>query len=83
MTSAKSTLRKAALEGLYFSGASKLFRSWGGGVGAILTLHRVRPSRKDVFQPNKALEVTPEFLEDTIVWLRRNRNDLVSLDEAR
>ena len=39
-----------------------LLRPLLGGVGAILTLHHVRPARPDRFQPNRLLEVTPEVL---------------------
>src|SRR6476661_9303648 len=52
-----------------------------GGVGAILTLHHVRPERSSVFQPNRHLEVTPEFLERLLRRLARARIDVVSLDE--
>jgi len=69
------------MEALYFSGAHRLLRPLLGGVGAILTLHHVRPPRADAFQPNRILEVAPEFLEDVIQGLRRARVDLISLDE--
>lgn len=52
-----------------------------GGIGAILTLHHVRPPRFDRFQPNRLLEVTPGFLEGVVRWLSRSRFDVVSLDE--
>src|SRR5947209_11494905 len=52
-----------------------------GGIGAILTLHHVRPPRFDRFQPNRLLEVTPRFLERVVRWLRRSGIDVVSLDE--
>ena len=69
------------MEALYFSGAHHLLRPLLGGVGAILTLHHVRPPRADTFQPNRLLEVSPAFLEDVIRGLRRARIDLVTLDE--
>jgi peptidoglycan/xylan/chitin deacetylase (PgdA/CDA1 family) len=50
-------------------------------LGAILTLHHVRPARLDRFQPNRLLEVTPRFLEDVIRTLRHEGLDFVSLDE--
>ena len=52
-----------------------------GGVGAILTLHHVRPPRPEGFQPNRLLEVTPEFLEGLLRRLARARIDVISLDE--
>jgi peptidoglycan/xylan/chitin deacetylase (PgdA/CDA1 family) len=52
-----------------------------GGVGAILTLHHVRPPRPDAFQPNRLLEVTPQFLEGLLKRLKRSALDVVSLDE--
>ena len=51
------------------------------GVGAILTLHHVRPPRPGRFQPNRLLEVTPRFLTRVVKDLRRSGVDLVSLDE--
>jgi peptidoglycan/xylan/chitin deacetylase (PgdA/CDA1 family) len=50
-------------------------------VGVILTLHHVRPPRRDDFQPNRLLEVTPDFFGDVITSLRRSKIDIVSLDE--
>ncbi|MGE0751274.1 MAG: polysaccharide deacetylase family protein [Variibacter sp.] len=83
--SARTFLRKAAirltLDALYFSGAFRLLRGRCGGAGVILTLHHVRPVRADAFQPNRSLEVTPEFLEDVIDALRREGLEFVSLDE--
>jgi peptidoglycan/xylan/chitin deacetylase (PgdA/CDA1 family) len=74
---------KSVLAGLYFSGAHRVLRPWLGGVGAILMLHHVRPPRRDAFQPNRLLEVQPEFLDRVIASIRRARIDIVSLDEAR
>ncbi len=77
----KKTIIRAGLETLYFSGAYQMMRPFVAGVGAILTLHHVRPPRPDRFQPNRLLEVTPRFLERCCVDLRRRELDLVSLDE--
>jgi peptidoglycan/xylan/chitin deacetylase (PgdA/CDA1 family) len=43
----------------------------------------VRPARADRFQPNKFLEITPEFLETIVLRLRRDNIDLVSIGEAQ
>jgi len=77
----RSTIIRTGLETLYFSGAHLLMRPFFAGVGAILMLHHVRPGRTDEFQPNQLLEVTPEFLEQTLSWLREHAIDIVSLDE--
>ena len=79
--SVKHTIVRLGLETLYFSGAHMLMRPFVGGVGAILMLHHVRPSRRDSFQPNRQLEVTPKFLDRVIRRLRRAKVDLISLDE--
>jgi peptidoglycan/xylan/chitin deacetylase (PgdA/CDA1 family) len=79
----RSTIIRTGLETLYFSGAHLLMRPFFAGVGAILMLHHVRPARADEFQPNQLLEVTPEFLEQTVSWLREQAIDIVSLDEMR
>ena len=81
MSGLKKTIIRTGLESLYFSGAHLMMRPFLGGMGAILTLHHVRPPRLDRFQPNRLLEVTPGFLEGVVRMLRRARLDLVSLDE--
>ena len=81
MTGLRKTIIRAGLETLYFSGAHLMLRPFVSGVGAILTLHHVRPPRRDRFQPNRLLEVTPSFLEDVVGYLRQAGLDLVSLDE--
>jgi peptidoglycan/xylan/chitin deacetylase (PgdA/CDA1 family) len=72
---------RAGFETIYLSGAHELLRRFVGGVGMILTFHHVRPERLDPFQPNKLLEVTPEFLALVVEILRQADVDLVSLDE--
>jgi peptidoglycan/xylan/chitin deacetylase (PgdA/CDA1 family) len=77
----KQTIIRGGFETLYFSGAHLALQPLVGGVGAILTLHHVRPPRPDRFQPNRLLEVTPRFFARVIALLRRSHIDLVSLDE--
>jgi len=62
----KQTIIRSGLETLYFSGMHHVMRPFVGGVGAILTLHHVRPPRPDAFQPRR---------------LKRARIDVISLDE--
>ncbi len=81
MAGLRNTIFRLAMEGLYFSGAHLWMRPLAGGVGAILTLHHVRPPRRDRFQPNRLLEVTPHYFDRVVRKLRRSRVDLVSLDE--
>jgi peptidoglycan/xylan/chitin deacetylase (PgdA/CDA1 family) len=72
---------RSGLDALYFSGLHRLFGGLWGGIGAILTLHHVRPARDAPFQPNRFLEVTPEFLDSALHALRRQGFELISLDE--
>lgn len=69
------------MEGLYFSGAHAMLRPLLGGAGAILMLHHVRPPKRERFQPNRLLEVSPRYFERVIRNLRASRYDVVSLDE--
>jgi peptidoglycan/xylan/chitin deacetylase (PgdA/CDA1 family) len=72
---------RAGLEALYFTGAHHVLRPIFAGIGAIFMLHHVRPRRADAFQPNRHLEVTPEFLRLTLQHLRNNDIDIVPMDE--
>jgi peptidoglycan/xylan/chitin deacetylase (PgdA/CDA1 family) len=77
----KQTIIRTGLETLYFTGMHRFMRPLVGGVGAILTLHHVRPRRPDAFQPNHLLEVTPEFLDGLLRRLKGSGLDVISLDE--
>ena len=52
------------------------------GVGAILLFHHVRPERQEGFQPNRHLEVAPQFLDELICEIRAAGMEIVSLGEA-
>lgn len=83
MANLRNTAFRAGLETLYFSGAHRVLSTFCGGVGLIFTLHHVRPARKDRFQPNRLLEITPQFLGGTIARLRKRGIDLIGMDELQ
>jgi peptidoglycan/xylan/chitin deacetylase (PgdA/CDA1 family) len=77
----RKTFIRAGLDALYFSGAHVWLRPIFAGLGAVFTLHHVRPHRDVEFQPNRHLEVTPEFLRETLAHLRDHEIEIVTLDE--
>ena len=81
---AATTILKTSLELLYYSGASQALRPVFGGLGAIFMLHHVRPGggQQMGFAPNAGLEVTPEFLDAVISFVKLRGYDLVSMTEA-
>ena len=74
-------LTSLKLELAYFSG-----RAWQsrevGGAGVILRFERIRPRRRGGFQPLRAGEITPGFLDRTIRALKRWKYEFVSMDEV-
>jgi peptidoglycan/xylan/chitin deacetylase (PgdA/CDA1 family) len=72
---------RAGLGALYATGAHHLLRPIFAGVGAIFMLHHVRPHRDAEFQPNRHLEVTPEFLRAMLSHLRTQGIDMVTMEE--
>src|SRR6195952_3622364 len=73
---------RAGLGALYFSGAHYLLRPIFAGVGAVFMLHHVRPGRDAPFQPNRHLEITPEFLRAMLAHLRSRDFDIITMDEV-
>src|ERR1700726_1793372 len=73
---------RAGLGALYFTGAHFLLRPIFAGVGAIFMLHHVRPRRDAAFQPNRHLEVAPEFLRAMLSRLKSRDIDIVTMDEV-
>jgi len=80
----KTAMMKAAMSGLYHTGAHRLLAPFTQGVGVIFTLHHVRPEPEQsrTFAPNRILEVTPEFLDAVLDQVQEAGLDVLSLDEA-
>jgi peptidoglycan/xylan/chitin deacetylase (PgdA/CDA1 family) len=78
----RNNIIRAGLEALYWTGAHYLLRPIFSGVGAVFMLHHVRPCRDLEFQPNRHLEVTPEFLRAMLAHLRLRGVDIITMDEV-
>lgn len=50
------------------------------GLGAIFTLHHVRPPLFSRFAPNAHLEISPDFLDRTLARLKQDGYEFVALD---
>jgi peptidoglycan/xylan/chitin deacetylase (PgdA/CDA1 family) len=82
MSRRSTSMLKALLSALHYCGADRLVAPLTRGVGAIFTLHQVRPDTPAAFEPNRILRVTPQFLEQALLEIRRAQFEVVSLDEA-
>ncbi len=80
----KTAMMKAAMSGLYHTGAHRLLAPYTQGIGVIFTLHHVRPEpdQPRAFAPNRLLEVTPDFLDAVLDQVQEAGLDVLSLDEA-
>jgi peptidoglycan/xylan/chitin deacetylase (PgdA/CDA1 family) len=81
MKQLRNNVIRVGLGALYFTGAHHLLRPIFAGVGTIFMLHHVRPHRDEEFQPNRHLEVTPEFLRAMLAHLRSSGIDIITMDE--
>jgi peptidoglycan/xylan/chitin deacetylase (PgdA/CDA1 family) len=82
MIDVKTAVTKAAMSGLYRSGAHRLLAPYTQGAGVIFTLNHVRPPQAKAFAPNRDLEVSPDFLEAILDQVEETGLDVISLDEA-
>lgn len=73
---------RLGLEIMSLPGVARRAAPVTGGMGAILTLHHVRPPRVGGFQPNAILEIAPSFLDALLTRLGRAGVDFVTLEEA-
>ena len=78
----RNAVIRAGLDGLYVTGAHRFLRPMLGGAGFVFMLHRVRPAVSDRFQPNRHLEITPDFLRTVLRHLRAQHIDIVTMDEV-
>lgn len=77
----RDDLIHAGLAALYYTGTHHLLRPIFEGVGAIFTMHHVRPASGAEFRPNRQLEITPDFLRSMLLHLRSRGIDIIALDE--
>lgn len=81
---AKRIVRNAAIRGglemVALSNAGALWPA-AAGRGLIFTLHHVRPSRGEPYQPNALLSVTPQFLDTVIEVCLRSGLVPVALEQ--
>ncbi|MDH4440402.1 MAG: polysaccharide deacetylase family protein [Rhizobium sp.] len=81
----KQTIKRAVITGglemSFLLSRLRLVRS-ARGRGVIFTLHHVRPAEAGPFQPNRHLDVTPEFLDAAIVALKRDGYRCIRLEDV-
>jgi len=77
-----TSIVKAAMSALHYSGAGRVVAPVARGDGIIFMLHSVHPAPPGPFEPNRILRVTPAFLEAAIEEVRAAGYDIVSLDEV-
>ena len=68
------------LEVAHLAGRAGLMAS-ARGMGAIFTLHHVRPHTPQAFEPNAHLEITPDFLDAAITHLTEEGYQFVALSD--
>lgn len=64
------------------TGLARMLAPFTQGCGAVFMMHHVRPAGSEAFQPNKHLEISPEFLRLAIERIRANGYEIISMDEA-
>lgn len=79
-------IRKQAFDSAFSvlkgTGLGRFLSPFTQGFGAVFMMHRVLPPRRDLFQPNKHLEISPDFLRSAINRIRENGYEIIPLDEA-
>jgi peptidoglycan/xylan/chitin deacetylase (PgdA/CDA1 family) len=80
----KAELFRRSLDAMFYTGASRALAPLVRGIGAILTLHHVRPGGglQPGFAPNRGLEITPDYLDAMIAHIRARGYEILPLEEA-
>lgn len=78
----KSAIIRAGLRAIDVARADLWLRPLARGRGVILMFHHVRPAAGRAFAPNALLEITPEFLDETLAFTRASGFEFVSMDEV-
>jgi peptidoglycan/xylan/chitin deacetylase (PgdA/CDA1 family) len=78
----RTSLVRAALSAIHYSGMDRLASPFTAGAGAIFMLHHVRPEPPAVFPANRLLSITPDFLDRVIRMVTGLGFEPIALDEV-
>ncbi|MCP4138139.1 MAG: polysaccharide deacetylase family protein [bacterium] len=77
--SIKTIIKETIFKTLYYTRTYALAKPLYSGIGSILMFHRVIPqSGEPSLGVNEFLEVTPEYLEECILFFKKNKYDIIS-----
>lgn len=82
MSKIKYSSVRLALRMMHGAGFHKIGGGWSRGLGVILTMHHVRPATNEAFAPSGILEITPEFLDEVIVYLKNEGYDIIPMSDV-
>ncbi|MBF9234420.1 polysaccharide deacetylase family protein [Microvirga alba] len=82
MSSWRHRLFATGLSAISATRADQWLRPLAMGSGVILMFHHVRPWHDRPFAPNRFLEITPEFLDATVTFLKREGFDIIPMDDV-
>jgi peptidoglycan/xylan/chitin deacetylase (PgdA/CDA1 family) len=78
----KTTALRAGFEAIHWTGLSRAMAPVWSGRGVIFCLHHVTPQVAEGFAPNANLEITPQFLEEIILLVKRKGYALLPIADA-
>lgn len=86
----KKRAERVIKDGLSKTGLHSLFQAHYAGLGSILMFHNVvdkklapQDSTLSRLQANQGLEITPQFLDVLLTHLKKNKYDIISLDDLQ
>jgi peptidoglycan/xylan/chitin deacetylase (PgdA/CDA1 family) len=79
----KHLVFRLGLTALARTGAARIAAPVTRGAGAILMFHHVRPHAPRAFEPNRILEITPEFLDATLTHVKRRGYEIIPIGALR
>lgn len=73
---------KAGLTAFAAFGGQYLLAPFARGAGIVFTLHHVKPHSSNLFQPNRILEIQPDFLRMVVRRVRRAGYEFIPIGEV-
>ncbi len=81
MSKLKYSSVRLALHMMHVAGFQHMGGNWSRGLGVILTMHHVRPATHQAFAPSAILEITPEFLDEVLTYLKEQNYEIIAMSD--